>query len=325
MSISRVRCTFLLILSLGALALSALSEPAVAQTQWPDRPIQLIIPFPAGGGVDVIARPFAEVLGELLHRPIVVIARDGASGTIGVGVAAAAKPDGYTLAFTPNGPITVQPHVIPTLAYKADSLLPLCQVFAVQYALAVRADSPYRTLGELIAAAKAQPGKLSYGFGGIATAPHLAISQLLIAANVDMLSVPYRGDPQAILALKGGDIDSAMLNIGGVRAQGFRALATFAGNRQSEIPDTPTVKELGYPVVSSAFGGLFAPKGLPPEIATKIESACEKAVADERFQRAARQASQEPVYRKASDFARLLAEDYAIKGDVVKRAGIKAP
>jgi tripartite-type tricarboxylate transporter receptor subunit TctC len=311
--------------TLGLLIAFATSAVAFAQTVWPDRPIQLIVPFPAGGGVDVIARSFAEVFGEQLRQPVVVIARDGASGTIGTGAVAAVKPDGYTLAFTPNGPITVQPHVIPTLAYKPESLVPLCQVFAVQYVLAVRPDSRYQTLAELIAAAKAQPGKVSYGFGGVATAPHLAISQLAIAANVEMLGVPYRGDPQAILGLKSGEIDSAMLNIGGARSQGFRILATFAAVRQQEIPDTPTVKELGYPVVSSAFGGLLAPKGLPPEIAAKIEAACEKTVADERFRNATRAANQEPIFRKGTDFARLLTDDYAIKGDVIKRAGIKSP
>lgn len=142
---------------------------AFAQSTWPDRPIQLIIPFPAGGGVDVIARPFAQIFGELVRQTVVVIPRDGAAGTIGSNVVASAKPDGYTIAFTPNGPITVQPHVIAALPYKPDSFVPLCQVFAVQYVIAVGGDSPYRTLGELIAAAKAKPGQVSYGFGGVAT------------------------------------------------------------------------------------------------------------------------------------------------------------
>jgi tripartite-type tricarboxylate transporter receptor subunit TctC len=306
------------------LAACLLSGIALAQSAWPDRPIQMIVPFPAGGGVDVIARPFAEMLGEILKQPVVVVPRDGAAGTIGTGVVAAAKPDGYTIAFTPNGPVTVQPHVIPTLAYRMDQLQPLCQIFAVQYVLAVPPTSPYKTLGDLIAAAKEKPGKVSYGFGGVATAPHLAISQLTIAANVDMLGVPFRGDPQAILAIKGGEIDSATMNIGGAKAQGFRMLATFADVRQSEIPDTPTVKELGYPVVSYAFGGLFAPKGVPAEVAKKIVSACEKIANDEKYQRALRQASQQPLYRNAGDFSKALADDYAIKGDIVKRAGIKA-
>jgi len=296
---------------------------ACAQGTWPDRPIQLIVPFPAGGGVDVIARPFAEIFGEILHQPIIVVPRDGAAGTIGTAVVASAKADGYTLAFTPNGPITVQPHVIASLPYRTDSLVPLCQAFAVQYVLAVRPDSPYKTFNDLVAAVKAQPGKLTYGFGGVATAPHLAISQLMIAGNLDMLGVPFRGDPQAIVALRAGEIDSATLNIGGAKAQGFRTLATFADTRQAEIPDTPTVKELGYPVVSAAFGGLLAPKGLPADIASRIESACEKVVADERYRKAVRLASQEPVYRNGSQFAQMLATDYAIKGDIVKRAHVK--
>jgi len=296
-----------------------------AQAAWPERTIQLVVPFPAGGGVDVLAPPFAEILGELLHQSVVVLTRDGASGTIGTGVVAAAKPDGYTLAFTPNGPITIQAHVIPTLSYKPEQLTPLCQVFAVQYVLAVRPDSPYRTLRDFMAAAQAQPGKLTYGFGGVATSPHLAMSQLAIVADANFLGVPFRGDPQAIVALKAGEIDSAMLNVGGAQAQGFRALAAFAETRSPEAPDTPTVKEQGYPVSGSAFGGLLAPKGLPADIAKKIDAACEKVVADERFRRAARQASQEPVYRNSADFAAALAADYAIKGDVVKRAGIRAP
>jgi tripartite-type tricarboxylate transporter receptor subunit TctC len=304
--------------------LSMLSGPAVAQSPWPDRPIQLIVPFPAGGGVDVIARPFAELWREILQQPVVVVPRDGAAGTIGMAAVAAAKPDGYTLAFTANGPITVQPHVIPTLPYKPDNLLPLCQVFAVQYVLVVRADSPYKTLGALMAAAKGRPGKLTYGFGGIATAPHLAVSQLMMVAEVDMLGVPFRGDPQAIVALRAGEIDSATMNIGGAKAQGFPALVTFAEARQPEIPETPTAKELGYPVVGTAFGGLFAPRGLPVEIARKIDANCEKIVADERYQRAARQASQEPVYRNGADFARMVEADYAIKGEVVRRSGVRS-
>src|SRR3954468_5868575 len=116
-------------------AIALASAAAAAQPSWPDRSIQLIVPFPAGGGVDVIARPFADQLSTLLGQPVVVVPRDGASRTIGMPAVAAAKPDGYTLAFTPNGPVTIQPHVIPTLSYKFDAVVPLCQIFAVQYVL----------------------------------------------------------------------------------------------------------------------------------------------------------------------------------------------
>lgn len=309
---------------LGAAAL-AVSASAAAQSSYPDRPLTFIVPFPAGGGIDVIARPFAERFGELLHQPVVVMARDGASGTIGMGVVAAAKPDGYTLAFSPSGPLTIQPHIIPTLSYKPENLQPICQLFASEYVIAVRGDSPYKSLDEFVRAAKSQPGKLTYGYGGVATSPHLAIAEFANAAGIEMLGVPFRGDPPAILALRAGDIDSATLNIGLAKAQGFRALATFAEKRQAEYPDAPTMKEAGYAVVSTAFGGLLGPRGMPPDVVKKLEAACETAGKDERFQKAVRQASQEPIYRDSADYARVLAEDSRIKQDVIKRAGIKPP
>jgi tripartite-type tricarboxylate transporter receptor subunit TctC len=298
---------------------------AGAQTAWPAHPITLIVPFPAGGGVDVIARPFAERFAELLHRPVVVQPRDGAAGTIGMAAVASAKPDGYTLAFSPSGPITIQPHIIATLSYKPESLQPVCQLFASEYVLAVRADSPYRTLDDFVKAVKAQPGKITYGFGGVATSPHLAIAEFANAAKLDMLGVPFRGDPAAILALRAGDIDSATLNIGLAKAQNFRALATFAERRQAEYPDTPTMKEVGFPVVSTAYGGLFAPKGVPPDVLRKIEAACDTAGHDERFRKAVRQATQEPIYRDSTAFAQVLAADSQVKRGVITRAGIKSP
>ena len=307
---------FVLLVSLGS---------AVSAQAWPERSITLIVPFPAGGAVDVIARPFAERMGELLGKPVVVVPRDGASGTIGTAAVAASKPDGYTLAFTASGPLTIQPHVIPTLAYRFDALVPLCQVFAAQYVIAVRGDSPYRSLADFMQAAKAQPGKLTYGFGGVATSPHLAMAQLVNAAKLDVLAVPFRGDPAAILALKAGDIDSATLNIGLAKAQGFRALATFAEARQADYPETPTLVESGYKVVSAAYGGLVGPKGMPDDVVRRIEGACQKVAQDERYRSAVRQTSQEPLYRGAADYARVLADDFALKRDVVRQADIKAP
>ena len=307
------------------LMLVACSVSVYGQTAWPARPLQLIVPYPAGGGIDILARPFAELLSEVLHQPVIVIPKPGASGTIGTAAVAAARPDGYTFAFTANGPVTVQPHVIPSLPYKPADLVPICQVFAGQYVLAVRQDSAFPNFAALRAAAQQRPGKLSFGFGGVATNPHLAMSQLADIARLDMLSVPFRDDPQTIVALKGGEIDSAVLNLGLARAQNFRALVTFADRRQAEFPDTPTATELGYPVVSYVFGGIFAPKGLPADIATRLDDACSAVVRDARFVRAVEQVHQQAVYRDASTFTHTLADDYVVKGEVVKRAGIKAP
>src|SRR5206468_9450470 len=172
---ARLMNAFAIRFVLGCLSV-ALSGLVMAQGAWPERPITLIVPFPAGGGVDLVARPFAERFSERLGKPVVVVNRDGASGTIGTAAVAAAKPDGYTLAFTASGPLTIQPHVIPTLAYKPDNLQPLCQVFASQYVFAVRSDSAFKSLDDFVNAVKAQPGRLTYGFGGVATSPHLAMA-----------------------------------------------------------------------------------------------------------------------------------------------------
>ena len=169
-----------------------------------------------------------------------VVNRDGASGTIGTAAVAAAKPDGYTLAFTASGPLTIQPHVIPTLAYKPGDLQPLCQVFASQYVFAVRADSPFKIL-----------------------------------------------DP--------------------------------------DYPDAPTLKAMGYQVVSTAFGGLIGPKGMSDDVVKTIDAAREESLLDERFRNTARQSSQEAIYRNGLDYARILSEDSVVKLDVVIRAGVKGP
>ena len=186
-------------------------------------------------------------------------------------------------------------------------------------------DNPFRTLGDMMAAAKAKPGQVKYGYGGIATNPHLAMSQLVLVANVDLLAVPFRGDPQAILALKAGDVDAATMNIGGAKAQGLRILGTFAEVRQQEIPDVPTMKELGYPVVSSAIRRPVRAEGDIARRRAQGRGRVREGLAnDPRYQQKLRELSQEPAYRNGADFAKVLAADLAAKGEVVKRAGIKA-
>ncbi len=307
-----------------ALCCVILPHLATAQAVWPERSLQLVVPFPAGGAVDVVARAFAERFGELLGRPVVIVNRDGASGTIGVAQVAAARADGYTLGFVTHGPLVIQPHLMKDLPYKPDGLVPICQAFAGQYVLAVAPKSPLNSLDDLLAAAKARPGKLSYGFGGVGTTPHLVMSQLANLAGIDLLAVPFRGDPAAIVALRGGEIDVAPVNLGLARAQGLRVLATFADERQPAFASAPTLREGGWNLAGSVYGGLVAPRGVAPEIVRQAENACEKAVADERFRTIMRNAAQEAVYRDAAAFARTLARDLENNRDAVRAARIPA-
>ena len=284
----------------------------------------MVVPFPAGGAVDVVARAFAERFAELIGQPVVTVNRDGAAGTIGVAQVAAARADGYTLGFVTHGPLVIQPHLMKDLPYKPDGLVPICQAFAGQYVLAVAPKSPFNSLGELLAAAKARPGKLSYGFGGVGTTPHLVMSQLANLAGIDLLAVPFRGDPAAIVALRGGEIDVAPVNLGLARAQGLRVLATFADERQAAFANAPTLREGGWNLAGSVYGGLVAPKGIAAEIVRQAESACEKTVGDERFRTIMRSAAQEAVYHGGAGFARTLARDLESNRDAVRAARIPA-
>ena len=293
---------------------------ALAQSPWPERPVQFVVPFPAGGAVDVAARAFAERFGELVGRPVVMVNRDGASGTIGVAQVATARADGYTLGFVTHGPLVIQPHLMKDLPYKRDDLVPVCQVFASQYVLASAPTSRIASLGDLIAASKA--GKLSYGFGGVGTTPHLLMSQFVNAAGLDLLAVPFRADPPAIVGLRAGEVDVAPINLGLARAQGLRVLATFAQERQAAFPNAPTLTESGWPITGSVYGGLIAPKGIADEVVRRIDAACDKAVADERFRTIMKTASQEPVYRGPAAFGRMLAQDLDTSREMVRAAKI---
>ncbi|MFN0159887.1 MAG: tripartite tricarboxylate transporter substrate binding protein [Burkholderiales bacterium] len=304
----------------------ALLLPALclAQPAWPDRTVQVVVPFPAGGAPDIVARAFVERVGEQIGRQLVVVNRDGASGTIGTAVVAAARPDGYVLGFVTFGPIAIQPHLMKDLPYKPDSFVTICQAFAHQSVIAAAPNGAIATLPDLVAAINARPGKVPFGFGGIGTLPHLLGVQFFQAAKLEVLQVPFRADPAAIVGLRGGEVDAVVVNLGLARAQGLRVLATFAEERQAEFPNAPTLREAGYNVTGAVYGGLVAPRGTPDEIVRRLEAACEKTVADERFRNAMRTAAQQPIYRSAAAFAKALAQDYETMREVVRAAKIPA-
>ncbi|MBI3513179.1 MAG: tripartite tricarboxylate transporter substrate binding protein [Proteobacteria bacterium] len=289
---------------------------------WPTRALQMVVPFPAGGATDVAARAIAESMAATLGQPVVIANRDGASGTIGTGVVLSAKPDGYTVGFSPLGPISIQPHLIADLPYKPDDALGVCGVVTQQFGIAVKADGPLKTLGDLVGKAKLAPGKLSVGFGGVATVPHLALAQFEALADIKTLGVPFRGDPPVIAALRAGEIDAAMLNIGLALAQSFRLLTVVTAQRSAEIPDVPTATELGFPVVQDGTAGVFVPKGVPGAIVQRLAAACDVAVRSERFLAVVKASQQVVTYMPPDVYARYVAGDIAAKRELIRRAGI---
>jgi tripartite-type tricarboxylate transporter receptor subunit TctC len=295
--------------------------PAAAWADYPDRPLQMIVPFPAGGTVDVVARRFAESLAETLGQPVAVLNRDGASGVIGTQAVGSAAPDGYTVGFDPNGPLTVQPS-LKKVPYSLATFRPICQVFVYPYVLAVKEDSPIASLKDFVTRAR-NAAAIKYGFGGVGTAPHFAMLQLSQAGGMKPLGVPYRGDPPVAVALKTGEVDAAVLTVEVARAQGFRLLAVFFDKRLVVLPDVPTAREQGFDVVATTNAGLIAPAKIPAKVAQRLESACSATLQGSKFQAGMKQLEQQIAYLPGDKFLDALAADEQAKRRLIESSGIK--
>lgn len=249
---------------------------AWAQSNWPSRPVRLIVPYPAGGPVDQLARVIAPKLGEQLGQPIVIDNRAGASGTIGIDATVRAEPDGYTFGFGVPGGITVLPH-LQKLPYAVEAINYVSLVARVPQVIAVNAKSDINTLPELIARAKKEPGKLAYASAGNATTPHLGAELLAQEAGVKMMHVPYKGAAPAITALLGGEVQLLAADLSALlpfQSKGIRILAVSGPRRLEVLPDVPTTAELGLPaVVSESNYGIIEPPKVPPAIGKKMRDA----------------------------------------------------
>lgn len=287
---------------------------------WPDRPIQWIVPAPPGAVVDTLARTLADSMGPILGQPIVVLNKDGASGTLGNALVAQAKPDGYTIAFSAIGPITIQPHLIKDIAFKVDSFAPICQTVDLAFGVGVKPESPLRNVADLVAAAKS--GKhMSFGVAGTNTVPHLDIIEFRLKAGINLQHAPYRGDAPVLQAIQAGEIDMAVVGVGSLISQGLRVLGIFADQRLPDAPDVPTFAEQGFAVSQTVAAGLIGPKGLPTEVFAKLQAACAEAAKSPRYVELAKSTRQTLVFRNGADFAKAIAADFVLKGDLIRQGG----
>ena len=264
-----------------AIALAPIAFEAEAQ-KWPARPLEMIIPFPAGSGVDVIGRAVASALAEQSGQQVVVNNRDGASGTIGFNALAAVTPDGNTIGFGPTTPIANAPYLVKGVRYGVDSFDYVCQIFENVFTIAVAPQSKFQSIQDLIAAARDNPGKLTYGHAGTGTIPHLAVENFAEALKLKFQPVPFRGDAPVLPTLLKGDIDFGAPAISTIHGQNFRPLLIFWQARHAAYPDVPTARELGATsAVPPGHNGLYAPGGLPIAIKTALERHCADAVKSE--------------------------------------------
>jgi tripartite-type tricarboxylate transporter receptor subunit TctC len=266
---------------LGAMA--ALPLPALAQARFPDRSIRLIVPWTAGGPADLGFRIMAEVASRRFGQPVVVENRAGASGTLGALALQEARPDGYTVSQMHVG-VVRQMLLNPRPPYDPiNDLTYILQITGFVMGLVVRADSPFQTLDQLLAHARANPGRMNFGSLGIGSTQHLVVERIGLAQNLTWTHVPYRGTADTLRALMGGEIDFASESSGWtplVEAGNLRLLATYGTQRARRFPNVPTLKEQGLDIAVDSPGGLIGPRGMDPAVVATLADAFRAAAQD---------------------------------------------
>ena len=301
---------------------------AACAADFPDHAITMIVPFPPGGVADTVARPVAEAMGRELGQPVIIENKAGAGGGIGMGQAAKAKPDGYTVLLSLSS-YTVLPEADKILGraplYQLDQLKPIARFTADPTVFVVRADSPWKTWAEFAAAARANPGKYTYGSSGNYGTMHVPMEMLLAAAGIKMTHVPYTGAGPAIVGLLGGSIDAVATGpatiVQQVNAGKLRALAQWGNNRLVALPDVPTFHELGTNVDYAQWSGLFVPAGTPDAAVKRLRDAARAAANDERVKQVMTTAGSPIQYLDTPEFQRYVDADAGKMADVVKRIG----
>lgn len=301
--------------------------PAWAQPAFPAKPVTLVVPFPAGGALDIVARALAEEMRKSLGQPVIVDNRAGAGGTVGSAQVARAPADGYTILLGSVATHAIAPGVYRNVPYDAlKDFAPITQVTASPLLLASSATLNVKTLPELLAAARAQPGKLNYASTGNGTAVHLAGAMMQSAARLDVVHVPYKGGPQAVNALLSGEAAFMVVNIELVlpQVQGgrARALAVTGSRRLAALPDVPTMSEAGLAGVDAAtWFGLFAPAGTPKDIVDRLQR--DAVAALRTLKESFAKQGDEAIGSTPEEFAAHVRAEHAKWGKVIKDLGVK--
>ena len=310
-----------------AVAIAAIITAAgVSAEGFPERPINLIAPFNAGGGTDLLLRGLAPHFAEAIGSEAFVSNMAGGSGTVAASALQGQRPDGYQLAYMSVTVSTIQPQ-IKNVPYGLDSWTPICSIAASPTMLFVSSDSPYQNMDDVVSAVKAAPGELVYGSSGPGAITHLTMVSAFAGLGVidDMKHLPFQGSGPAIKELTAGNIqffgDTELL----MKRGDFRPLMVFNKDRVESFPDVPTATEVGIEAPLNElylWGGLFAPAGLEPEVTAKLEAACEAAVASDGFQEFAANSGTVVNYRGAEEFNAFYRAQYEANGALIEAAGL---
>ena len=310
-----------------AILLTAITAAPLCAQAYPNRPIRFIFPFPPGGPTDILGRLIGQRLAERLGQPVVPENKPGAGANIGLEIGAKAKPDGYTITLA-SPSLAISPTLYKKLNYDSvKDFAPIALVAEIPNVLLVPSSSPIKNLKELIAYAKANPGKLNFGSGGIGTSNHLASELLKTLAKVNIVHVPYKGSNQALIGMMGGEVGMVVVGIppsqGQIKAGKVRALAVLSEERLPAFPGIPTAKEAGIDNFEvTTWYGILAPAGTPREIITRLNAELTKIVASADIKEKMQAAGFEPMTSSPEKFAEFVKTEIVRWGNVIKDANI---
>lgn len=304
---------------------------AASAQDYPTKPVRVIVPYAPGGGADIWARMLSQKLTEAFKQSFVVENRGGANGGIGTDLVAKSAPDGYTLLMTASGPITVNPVLYAKVPYDVQKdFAPIAQCLVYQYVLVTLANSPYQSIGAIVAAAKANPGALTYGSTGIGGGNHLAGELFGIAAGVRMTHVPYKGSAPALADLLGGQLafmfDTVITSVPQLKAGKLRAYAVSGPRRAPALPDVPTMQEMGFKDFElTQWQGVLAPTGTPRPIVERLNAEIVKAMrSPEAHERIVTQGGNEIVTGSPEDMGALIRKELQQYARLIREAKIPA-
>jgi tripartite-type tricarboxylate transporter receptor subunit TctC len=312
------------------LLLCALIGVAHAQ-DYPVKPVRVVVPYAAGGNADIWARILAQKLTEAMKQPFVVENKPGANGGIGTDFVAKSAADGYTLLAVASGPIVVNPVLYAKVSYDpVKDLAPVAQCVVYQYVLVTRAEAPYKSIQELMGAARERPGALSYGSTGVGGGNHLAGELFALAAGASLIHVPYKGSAPALADLLGGQLsfmfDTVITSVPHIRSAKLRAFAVSSAKRASSLPEVPTMQEAGVKGFDvSQWQGVLAPAGTPRPVVARLNAEIVKAMrAADVHERIAVQGGNEIVTGTPEEFGALIRKELQQYARLVKDAKIPA-
>ena len=316
--------------SIAVPLITALCAGASAQ-DYPAKPVKIVVPYSAGGNADILGRTLAQKLGDAFKQPFVVENRAGANGGIGTDLVAKSAADGYTLLVTASGPLTVNPTLYKSVPYDpVKDFAPISECAVYQYVLVTLAASPWKSIADIVAAARAKPGALSYGSTGVGGGNHLSGELFALATGTQLTHVPYKGSAPALADLLGGQLsmmfDTVITSVPQIRAGKLRAFAVSSAKRASSLPEVPTMQEAGIKGFDiSQWQGFLAPAGTPRAIVDRLNAETRRAMhaADVR-ERIAVQGGNEIVTGTPEEFAALIKSDLLAYARLIHDAKIPA-